>query len=224
MTIRRKQTDRRHLAHRDIPGGKHAVDRLGSTARPSYFGEAGGDVDRVVHFARPVGIACQGHHDHVVAAGFQRLVGQLAAHRKVGEENAPVGARTRDECCDQFLPLGRAQIDLDRTLALVHAGPEQAAAVVGQGPAAIVEAAADLVVADDIGAELGERHPAERRRHEGRSLDDAEPCEDAAGHAKRPVSRQSRTSETLPSTSVARTCDRRCTRPPPPGSGSQRFD
>ena len=41
-----------------------------------------------------------------------------------------------------------------------------------------VDAAADRVEADHVGAELGERHPAQRRGDERRSLDDAHPVED----------------------------------------------
>ena len=62
----------------------------------------------------------------------------------------------------------------DRPLALVEAGPVEADVVVGDGPALVVEAAADGVEADDVGAELGEREPAERRGDERRSLDDAQ--------------------------------------------------
>jgi hypothetical protein len=41
-------------------------------------------------------------------------------------------------------------------------------------PAVEIDAAADRIDADDLGAELRHRHAAERRRDKGRELDDAQ--------------------------------------------------
>ena len=74
----------------------------------------------------------------------------------------------------ELAALGRDEVDRDRALPLVEPGPVEADAVVGDRPALVVEAAADGVEADDVGAELREREPAERRGDERRPLDHAQ--------------------------------------------------
>src|SRR5581483_10458186 len=97
--------------------------------------------------------------------------------------------------------------------ALVHPGPEQALPVRGERPALVVEAAAELVEADHIGAELRERHPTERRGDERRAFDHLQSVEYSV-HAITPISRQSRTG------CCARVCTRRSIRLCPTASTS----
>src|SRR5690606_33142124 len=125
-----------------------------------------------------------------------------------------------DERRGDFLAFLRAEVDLDRALALVEPGPEKALAVLAEWPAVRVEPAADLVETNDVGTELRQRHAAERRGDERRAFDDAEALEDAGGHANNPMRRQSSTSETRSPMLVAFTWTRRWTRPPPEARAS----
>ena len=59
-------------------------------------------------------------------------------------------------------------------LALVEAGPVEAVALGVEGEAAGVGGAADGVEADDLGAQLRQRHGARRPGHVGGDLDEAE--------------------------------------------------
>ena len=169
--------------HRDVPGGQHAVQRLGHVARPGRPGEPGRRVDRVVDLAGAVRVAGQGDHDQVLAALAQRVELEPAAGREVGQE----AARPGDELTGQLAPALAAQVDLDRALALVEARPEEALAIVGERPAAVVETAADLVEADHVRPVLSQRHAAERRGDERRPLDHRHTREDLAGHRPAPA-------------------------------------
>jgi hypothetical protein len=181
MAVGGEQPGRGEAAHHEVPRGQHAVERHGEVPRPGRPREAGGGVDRVVDLARPVRVAGQRDHHEVVTVFPQRVVGEPAAGREVREE----GARVRDERGDELAPALGAQIDGERALALVEAGPEQALAVGRERPALVVETAADLVEADDLGAHLGQRHAAQRRGDERRALDDLQPVEDALGVSHR---------------------------------------
>jgi len=72
-----------------------------------------------------------------------------------------------------------AQVDLDRSLALVQPGPEERLAGRRERPALVVQAAADLVEADHVGAQEpldrahGE-HVFAAAHHEGRKCDPVE--------------------------------------------------
>jgi hypothetical protein len=70
-------------------------------------------------------------------------------------------------------------IDCNRPLALVEAGPEQAVAIGGDWPAVVVESATDRIEADYIGSELGKRHSTQRACDERRPLDYAHATENA---------------------------------------------
>src|SRR6266849_8067656 len=221
MALGGEHPDGGERAHRDVPRGQDAVERLGEVARAGRPWEAGGRVDGVVDFAGAVGIAGQRHHDEVSASLHQRIVSEPSAGREVRQEDAGVLARRRDERGREFASLRRAEIELNRTLAFVEAVPEEALAVVGEGPSMVIEAAADLVETNHVGTELRERHAAEWRRDESGALDDAKAGKNSRCHAITPTKRQSRTSCGPPSWS-ARTRERKCTSPPPPGSGSTR--
>ena len=110
-------------------------------------------------------------------------------------------------------PSSERRLTREGALALVETGPEQRLPVLGEGPARVIESAADVVEADDVGAELGERHPAQGRGHVGGALHHGESIEHA-GHGIRAISRQSRTSRGRSSVPVAVHCTRRRTSPP----------
>ena len=179
MAVGGQQASRGKAAHDGVPGRQDAVERAGEIARAGGEREAGRRVDGVVHLARPVRVAGEGDHHEIVAAGPQRVVGEPTARGEVREQRPGRGHQLRDE----LSPLVLVQIDLDRALALVEARPEQALPARRQRPAVAVEAAADLVEADHVRAELRERHAAERRRNEGGALDHGQVAEDPGGHA-----------------------------------------
>ena len=162
---------RGEAAHDRVPRRQHGVERAGEVARAGRPREAGGRVDGVVDLRRAVRVARQRAHDQVGAALAQRVVGEPAAGGEVRQQDAAAGPGRAHQRRDELAPLGRAQVDLDRPLALVQPRPEQRPARRRERPAVEVDAAADLVEADDVGAELGERHAAERRGDERRALD-----------------------------------------------------
>ena len=86
-----------------------------------------------------------------------------------------------------------------------------------QRPALPVQPAAGRVEADDVRAELRERHARRRRGDERRALDHAHAVENSLAHAIAPTSRQSRTASSAPSARCADTSMRSVTRPPPAG-------
>ena len=215
MAVGGQQSDRRQLAHGDVPCRQHRVQRLGEVPRPRRPREAGGRVDGVVDLAGAVAVALEVDHDEVLAARAQRFVAQPAAGGEVGEEDA----RGRDHGRDELAALIGAQVDAQRPFALVETGPEQRLAVGRQRPARVVQAAAEIVEADDVGAELRERHPAQRRGDERRALHHRQPVEDP-GHGISATRRQSRTSRASSSSPVEVVVTRRWTRPPS-ANGSQ---
>ncbi len=223
MAFSGQQSDGRKRTERDVPRGQDAVERLGEIARPGRPRKAGRRVDGVIDLAGTVGIAGERDHHQVGAALAQRVVFEPAAGGKIRQKDAALFARRGDQRRHQLATLGRAHVDLNRALALVQAGPEKTLAVGRQRPSMVVEAAANLVEADNVGAELRERHPAERRCHERGAFDHAEAREDSA-HAITPTRRQSSTSceACEPPSRSARTRERRCTNPPPLANGSVR--
>ncbi len=200
-----------------VPGGKQVVERHRHVARAGRPGKARGRVDGVVHCGAAVVVAHDVHHHEVAPYLRELVVPEPATRGKVGQEEARLGTGRADEPSQQLLAARGAQVHLNRALALVEAGPEEAHAFLGDRPAGHIETAADRVEADHVGAELGERHPAEGRGHEGRALDHSHPVEDAAwlAHAISPKKRQSSTGvrSPLPSRSAAVTA-RRSTNPP----------
>ena len=160
--------------------GSRWLTGRGNDGRPGDERQAGLRVDRVVDLRAAVAPADEVDHDQIVAAALQRLVVEPAARREVGDEQPGVLARRADQPGDQLLALRLAEVDGDRALALVQPGPEQAVvAVQRHRPAGIVEAAADRIEADDVGAHLRQRHAAERHGDEGRALDDPHAGENA---------------------------------------------
>jgi len=148
------------------------VERHGDVARTAGPGKPAGRVDRVIHSRGAVGVADDVDHDQVRSPLRELLVVEEAARGEVGEEEAGLGSGRGDQRLHQFAAFVRAKVDLDRTLALVESGPEQALAAGGHRPARAIEAAADRVEADYVCSELRHRHTAQGRSDEGRALDD----------------------------------------------------
>ena len=109
--------------------------------------------------------------NQVRALGDERVIRQPGQARGVGHHNA---VAFDDQPLNQFLPVGGAQIDGGRTLSLVETGPVDRRAVGGERPAVGVRRTADRVDANHLGAQLAQRHSAQRRRDEAGHLDDGE--------------------------------------------------
>ena len=171
MAFGGQQSDGRERAERDVPCRKDAVERLCEVARPGRPRKAGRRVDRIIDLAGAIGISGERDHYEVSAAPAQRVVFEPAAGGKISEKNAGLFARRGDQRRHQFTSFWRAHVDLNRALALVQPGPEEALAVGCQRPAMVVEAAADLVEPDDVGAELSEGHAAQGRSDECGAFD-----------------------------------------------------
>ncbi len=169
VTLGGQEPDRRVQPERDVPRGKHAVQRVGLAAGPGRGGEAGRGVHGVVHLGGAVAVALQRDHDEVLPAGTEPLVGQPPAFREVRQQRPG----PRDELADQLPALVCRQVDGEGPLALVHPGPEQALPARRKWPAAVVQPPFEPVEADHVGAELRECHPAQRRGDERRALHDA---------------------------------------------------
>jgi hypothetical protein len=121
------------------------------------------------------------HHDQIVAHRLQRRVIEPPARRQVGQHDARIRAGAGHQRMRQRPALRVPDVQHDRPLALVETGPIQALAVAGQGPALMVEPAADRVDANDIGAHLRQSQPGIGCRNEGGDLDDAQAFNDI-GH------------------------------------------
>jgi hypothetical protein len=100
----------------------------------------------------------------------------------VGEQHAGVRAWRGGERLHQLAPLRAAQVDRDRALALVQAAPVQAAPARHARHAGVVDAAADHVDADHVGAVLRQRQAGQRSGDEGGTLDDAQAVQERVGH------------------------------------------
>ncbi len=149
------------------------VDGARIVTRTRYGGKADTGVHRVVHGRTAIVMPANVDHHQIRSLCLERFVVEPSSRRKVRQKESAVRTRGADQVLDQLLPPRRANVDCDRALPLVEARPEQAAAVAGDRPTVVVEAAANRIEADHICAELGERHSAERSCNECRSLDDA---------------------------------------------------
>ena len=143
------------------------------------MGKAHARVHRVVDGGAAVPIASDRQHDQVLALLAQVLVGEPAAGGQVREKDPRVLPGSADEIRHELLAARGTQIDPDGSLALVEATPVQALAVFGERPALVVEASADGVEADHLGAELAQRHARQWRGDEGGALHDAQSLQDS---------------------------------------------
>ena len=169
MPLGGKQAEGDLLAGEQVPGRQRIVH--GTFVDGAEPGQSQPAVDGIVERRTAVPVAAQAQINQVFSPHAQTLVGEPAASGKIAEENAGVFAGAGDQFGKQFLAFGPAKIDGDGSLALVQSVPVQAAALGVDGPAAIVEAAADQVETDDVGAELGQGHAARRRGDEGAAFD-----------------------------------------------------
>ena len=122
MAVGRQQADGSELAHRDVPGGQHGVQRLGEVARAGRPREAGRRVDGVVDLAGAVAVALEVHHHQVLTARAQRVVGRASRGPGSWSGTRPAAAIT---AVTSSRPAVGAQVDAQRALALVQPGPEQ---------------------------------------------------------------------------------------------------
>ena len=171
----------------EVPRRRHGVHRSVMADRAGDHGEAGDGVHRVVDMGAAVARADDVERDQVGALLRQLLVGEPAARRHVGGEDARALARRGDQRRQKLAAARVAQVDGDRALALVEAGPIDRSAVLGDRPAVAVEPALDVVEPDHVGAELRQRHAAQRRGNERRAFDDAKAGQNAC-HLAFPVS------------------------------------
>ena len=153
---------------RDVPGGQHVVDRARQSDRAGDQRETDARVDGVVDPGASVRAAGYLDVDEVRAHSHQGVVRMPLASSHIGDQDAAVG----DQALDEVLPVLRAHVHGDGTLALVESGPVDAVAVLGHRPAVIVGGAADRVDADDLGTQLRQRHAGQRHRDEAGDLDD----------------------------------------------------
>ena len=91
-------------------------------------------------------------------------------HPDVGQKHAGILAGRRDECPHELPTLWLANVDSDRSLALVQSGPVEAPPLRHDRQPRVVNAAPDHVDADDVRAELRQGHAGQRRGDEGRAL------------------------------------------------------
>ena len=138
----------------EIPRRHHMVDRLAPTDRAGRRRVSHRTIHRVVEGGGSVSVAGDGKHHQIRSVRRQGLERHPAAGREVGEEVACVG----DEAREQFLRPITAEVDGDRALSLVEAGPIDRFAGIGQRPTPIVDPTADLIEPDDVSTELGEGH------------------------------------------------------------------
>ena len=164
-----KQAEGDLLAGEQVPGRQRIVH--GAFVDSAEPGQSEPAIDGIVECRTAMPVAAQAQIDQVFAPRAQALVGEPAASGEIAEENARVLAGAGDQFGKQFLAFRTAKIDGDGSLALVQSMPVQTVAPGVDGPAPIVEAAADQVEANDVGAELSQGHAARRRGDEGAAFD-----------------------------------------------------
>ena len=109
-----------------VPRRQQVVERHGEVSWPGRPREARGRVHRVVDCRRAIVVADDVDHDQVGSPLAEPLVVEEAAGGEVRQEQARVGPRSGDQRGDDLAPLLGAEVDLDRALALVEPGPEEA--------------------------------------------------------------------------------------------------
>jgi len=156
MPLGGEHGERAGLPTDEVPRRQHVVDRLVVLDRAGHERKADRCIHRVVQGGRAITVARDREHVEVVPMGAQRVVGHPAAGREVREEVAGRRNQLRQEFLCGWVP----QIDGHGSLVLVQAGPVERIAVGRERPALVIDAAADLIEPDDIGAKLGEGHAA----------------------------------------------------------------
>ena len=178
VTLSRQKRRGHHLAGDQVPGRQHMVHGAIVALWPGDEGQAQLGVDGVVHRRTPMAVALQSDLDEVAATLLQGIKVQPSAGRKVGQQQARVRPRCADERHRQLAALSACQIQGDRALVLVQAAPKEAHALRRDGPALVVQATAQGVDADHVGAHLRQCQTAQRCCDKSRSLDHAHATED----------------------------------------------
>ena len=160
----------------DVPGRQDVVH-----GRPARGSALAGDqrkparrVDRVIDRGGAVAVADQPQQDHVLALCLQAGIIEARQRRQVSQNDARTRTGSGGDRLGESAAFGFVERQRDRALRLVHPGPVEAGAARRDRPAVEVDAAADRVDADHLGAHLRHRHAAERRRDKGADLDDAQ--------------------------------------------------
>ena len=155
-----------------VPGWKRIVNRriTGTTEHR----QANFTVHRVIQCAATMPITGEIQIDQIFAAGSQFFIRQPSPRWKITDEQTCVFTWCGNESREYFLAFRFPEIDSDGTLALIEAVPVETPAGFGDGPAPVVDAAADLIEANHIRAQLRQRHAAGRRGNKCTSFDDTQ--------------------------------------------------
>ena len=179
-------------ARGDVPGRQGVVDHLPgalstalsavlSTALPAVLsgdrGEPEGGVDGVVDPGAAVATSEQFEGDDIGSDRGQTLMAHPLPAGGVGHEDPRALPGRGDEVPERLPALVGTEVEGHRGLAPVETGPVDRGSARGERPAVHVRRAAHRVDADDLGAELGEREPAQGRGHEAGEFDHADAAE-----------------------------------------------
>ena len=162
----------------EIPCGQHLVDRRRGRHVPVFRSAhqriTAGGIDGEIHCLAPVVPAHDTHADQFGRAfgllGRDGVVTEEALLGQIRDEIARIG-RQRDQ---QFAAFVAAQVERDRFLRAVEILPAQAAALLGQHVAVVVEPARLVIDADHLGAQLRAVEARGGRGDEARGFDDAQ--------------------------------------------------
>ncbi len=173
VPCRQYLVDRRRIGHVPVLGPAH--QRIAACR-----------INSEIHRLAPIVPAHDAYADQFGRAfGLLRgdgIMPEEALFRQVGDEIARIG-RQRDQ---QFAPLAAAQVERDRFLRPVEVFPAQAAALLGQHVAVVIEPAFLVIDADHLGAQLRAIEAGGGRGDEARDLDDAQSVEKLV-HAQIPA-------------------------------------
>ena len=165
----------------DIPCGQYVVHHTVMVAGAGDLREAECGVDGVVHGGPAVAAPEEFQCDDVRAQCGERVVAHPGPAARVGHQDSVARPGCGDQAPDDVLAGLAAQIEADRPLTPVEAGPVDGCSGAGERPAAGIGGSAERVDPDDLGAELAQREPAQGGGDETRDLDDPESGEWAVG-------------------------------------------
>src|SRR5450759_4626116 len=128
------------------------IHRAVMALRPRQPWKSEGGVDRVVDRGPSVAVTGDDDHDQVTAQLRQLGVRAPLLDRQIGEHDPSTLARRRDQTGHLALTRLASRVDHHRALALVEAGPVEAAAAM-QRPAVDIDSSAGWIDPDHVGAE-----------------------------------------------------------------------
>ena len=161
-----------------VPDRHDMVDRPRISLRPGHLRKSRGGVDRVVERDRTVPVAGDAEHDQIVAFRLQSGVVEPAARRQVRQHDTRIRSWLGHQRMRQFPAFRIADIQHDRPFALVQPGPVEAPVIARDRPTPVIEAAADRVDADHVGAHLRQGQAGIGRGDEGRDFDEPKSLHD----------------------------------------------